>query len=209
MPDTHQAPPFASEPQFPPLAGIDLHAHVFERTLPMMPGRRYAPNYDATLPDYLSMLSRSGLSHGVLVQPSFLGVDNTYLVAALCRLPDRLRGIAVVKPDVDDATLDELNGAGCVGARLNLIGRPNAAFSDPEWQRHLHRPTRLHWQVEVQAEAARLPLLLPPLLDAGLTVVVDHFGRPNVEEGGERSGLSLPADGRARRPDLGQAVRCL
>jgi predicted TIM-barrel fold metal-dependent hydrolase len=98
-------------------------------------------------------------------------------------LPDRLRGIAVVNPDVDDATLDVLNGAGCVGARLNLIGRPDPAFSDPEWQRHLHRLTRLHWQVEVQAEAARLPLLLPPLLDAGLTVVVDHFGRPNVEEG--------------------------
>nr|CUV26796.1 protein of unknown function [Ralstonia solanacearum] len=40
-------------------------------------------SYDATLPAYLAQLDAHGLSHGVLIQPSFLGVDNSYLLAAL------------------------------------------------------------------------------------------------------------------------------
>lgn len=176
MPDTHPAPPV-------PLTGIDSHAHIFARGLPLAQNRRYAPSYDATLDAYLAMLACTVLSHGVLVQPSFLGTDNSYMVAALRRLPDRLRGIAVVRPEIEDAAMRALDEAGCVGARLNLIGRPDPAFKTAEWQAHLHRLAAFGWQIEVQAEAARLPRLLPPLLAAGLHVVVDHFGRPDMTQG--------------------------
>lgn len=56
---------------------IPTHAHVFARDLPLTSDRRYAPAYDATIDDYLGMLDRNGMSHGVLVQPSFLGTDNS------------------------------------------------------------------------------------------------------------------------------------
>jgi predicted TIM-barrel fold metal-dependent hydrolase len=47
------------------------------------------------------MLDRYGMSHGVLIQPSFLGTDNAYMVQGLRTAPERLRGIAVVSPETD------------------------------------------------------------------------------------------------------------
>ncbi len=91
--------------------------------------------------------------------------------------------------------LDELDGAGVVGLRLNLIGEPDPPFATGLWRRHLALAAGRGWQVEVQAEARRLPGILPPLIDAGVAVVVDHFGKPDptlgVEDGGFRHLLTL------------------
>lgn len=158
--------------------GIDTHAHVFTRDMRMIERRRYTPAYDATIADYLTMLDDNGLSHGVLVQISILGTDNSYLLAALKREPRRLRGIVVVEPDIAFEELRALNDAGVVGVRLNLIGVADPPLASAEWQEHLSRLAGLGWQVEVQAEAGRLPRILPQLLSADVRVVVDHFGRP-------------------------------
>ena len=112
----------------PDLFGIDCHAHVFAAGVPLAAGSRYAPIGEATLADYLAMLAANGMSHGVLVQPSFLGTDNSYLVKALRASQKLLRGIAVVDPGASDHTLQELRAAGCVGVRLNLIGQPDPGF---------------------------------------------------------------------------------
>ena len=179
---------------------IDAHAHVFTRGLRLAGDRRYAPGYDAMVADYLVMLDRNGLSHGVLVQPSFLGTDNAYLLQALQQAPNRLRGIAVVEPETDLRELEALDLAGVVGIRLNLIGQPDPAFGAAAWDRHLAHVAALGWQVEVQAEARRLPALMPPLLRAGVPVVVDHFGRPDprlgVDDPGFRHLLDIGATGR-------------
>jgi predicted TIM-barrel fold metal-dependent hydrolase len=161
---------------------VDCHAHVFTRTLAMADGRRYTPDYDATIADYLGMLDANGMSHGVLIQPSFLGSDNSYLLEALRTAPTRLRGIAAVDPEITPKRLEEMGRAGIVGVRLNLIGKPDPDFSEARWQTHLERLAKLGWQVEIQAEARRLPILLPPLLDH-VTVVVDHFGLPDKTQG--------------------------
>lgn len=164
----------------PPNVAIDTHAHVFERGLAMAAVRRYTPDYDATLAAYLGHLDAHGLTHGVLVQPSFLGTDNSYMVAALRARPDRLRGVAVVGPDEHtDGVVAALAAAGVVGARLNLFGRELPDLSSPAWQRRLGQFNLYGWHVEVHAAAARLQAVLPPLLDAGCRVVVDHFGRPD------------------------------
>src|SRR3954447_5853788 len=55
----------------------DCHAHVFKRGLKLADVRRYAPDYDATPQDYLRVLDENGMARGVLVQPSFLGTDNS------------------------------------------------------------------------------------------------------------------------------------
>ncbi|AWN36194.1 amidohydrolase family protein [Methylobacterium radiodurans] len=158
-------------------AAVDTHAHVFTRALTLAGERRYAPDYDASTADYLTMLDRNGMARGVLIQPSFLGTDNGYMVSALRQAPERLRGIAVLSPEVDAGTMRDLAEAGVVGLRLNLIGRPDPDFGTPVWQSHLARVKDLGWQIEVQAEARRLGGLLPPLIAAGIPVVVDHFGR--------------------------------
>ncbi len=161
-----------------PITAIDGHAHVFVRGLPLAAARRHAPDYDATLAEYLALLDAHGVSHGVLVQPSFLGTDNGFLIGALRAAPQRLRGVAVVDPLVDDATLQAMSEAGVVGIRLNIVGMPIPDLARPDWQRLFARVHALGWHVELHRESRDLALAAQPVLDAGCALVVDHFGRP-------------------------------
>ena len=181
----------------PSAMAIDCHAHVFLRDLPM-PDRRRAPSgYDAPPEEFLRVLEANGMTNGVLVQPSFLGTDNSYLTQALLKYPGRFRGIAVVEPTVTGAGLDALQRAGVVGIRLNLVGLPTPDFASPQWVRLLQELRQRRWQVEVHQLARDLKPILDPLLSAGVAVVVDHFGRPDpalgVEDPGFQYLLSLGA----------------
>lgn len=184
----------------PRITAIDTHAHVFERGLPLANARRYAPTYDAPLSSYLAQLDAHGVSHGVLIQPSFLGVDNSYLLAALKQAPQRLRGVAVIDPAAPETLLTQMNAEGIVGIRLNLIGAADPQLKSPVWQAALARLHALGWHVELHVEARRLPALLQPLLEAQVNVVVDHFGRPDPALGVDDPGFAaLLAAGRSRR----------
>lgn len=176
-----------------PLGGtpvaVDCHAHVFLRDLPMPDKRRAPSGYDASPEDYLKVLDNNGMTHAVVVQPSFLGTDNSYLVAALKKYPDRLRGIAVVDPSIAVSELDAMQGAGVVGIRLNLIGLKAPDFFSPAWRQLLRELKLRNWQVEVHQLAGELKTTVSPLLDAGLNVVIDHFGRPDAKLGVEDPGF--------------------
>ncbi|MET4232822.1 amidohydrolase family protein [Bradyrhizobium sp. 482_C4_N1_1] len=179
------------------LPTIDTHAHVFHRGLKLAPGRRYAPDYDAPLALYLEQLDRNGMSNGVLVQPSFLGTDNSYLVESLKTSGGRLRGIAVVDPSVTADELRALDRAGVVGIRLNLVGQPLPDLAAGEWKALLGHVKSMGWQVELQRNASDLALLAPQLLDHGVTVVLDHYALPDpklgVADPGFQSVLKLGA----------------
>lgn len=162
-----------------PGAAVDTHAHVFHQGLALANTRRHTPDYDATLAEYLGLLDAHGLTHGVLVQPSFLGTDNSHLVEALRAAPARLRGVAVVAQDASESELQALADAGVVGIRLNLFGLDTPALQTPAWQVLLARVNALNWHVEVHLQAARLDGVLPALLATGCRIVVDHFGRPD------------------------------
>lgn len=163
---------------------IDTHAHVFMRRLAMTSGRRYTPDYDATLIDYLRHLDLHGLSHGVLVQPSFLGTDNGFLLNALAQAKHRLRGVSVVDPErITDEELAAMHHAGVRGIRLNLFGLPTPDLQSAAWQTMCEQINLLGWHVEVHVPAVRLSQVLPPLLTAGCRIVVDHFGRPDPAAG--------------------------
>ena len=187
----------ASEGTMP---AIDSHAHVFHRGLRLAPGRRYAPGYDAPLELYLQQLDRNGMTNGVLVQPSFLGTDNSYLVDSLKTAGGRLRGIAVVDPMVSSDELGALDRAGVVGIRLNLVGQPLPDLAAPEWKALLASVKSMGWQVEIQRNASDLATLAPQLLDHGVTVVLDHYTLPDpklgVADPGFQSVLRLGASRR-------------
>ncbi len=171
--------------QQPPKASyvIDTHAHVFHRGLKLADVRRYAPGYDAPLELYLRQLDENGMSHGVLVQPSFLGTDNSYILECLTAAKSRLRGIAVVDPATPFEALSRLKQAGVAGIRLNLVGQPLPDLSMAAWQRLLADIVRLDWQVEVQRAAIDLATLAPQLLASGANVVLDHFALPDPKMG--------------------------
>lgn len=171
------------------MTGIDCHAHVFSRDLELAAVRRYTPDYDATLAQYLSHLHAHGLSHGVLVQPSFLGTDNRYLLAALRQAPQQLRGVVVVERDVSRAELDDMARLGVVGVRLNLMGQALPDFRDAAWTGMLGHIAELDWHVELHANLVDLPALMAQLLPLGIKVVVDHFGRPDARLGLDQPGF--------------------
>ena len=168
---------------------IDSHAHVFHRGLTLAAERRYTPGYDASLRDYLEQLNCNCLSYGVLVQPSFLGTDNSHLLDCLRRAPQRLRGVAVIDPAGRQAELSRLAEAGVVGIRLNLVGRPIPDLGGSDWAPLLEKVQRLGWHVEVQRDASGLAAVIPRLLDVGVQVVVDHFGLPDPVAGADDLGF--------------------
>jgi predicted TIM-barrel fold metal-dependent hydrolase len=180
---------------------VDGHAHIFERTLPMVSPRRYTPDRDASRREYLAELDAHGFTHGVLVQPSFLGDDNSYLLAALAVSPERLRGVVVVQPSISENELVRMAGLGVVGVRLNLVGTDMPDLAEPAWADFLARLQRVGLHVELTCAAGPLEKALPPLLATGCTVVVDHFGRPDgplgVDDPGFQCLLAAGATGKA------------
>ncbi|WP_129140015.1 amidohydrolase family protein [Modicisalibacter coralii] len=157
---------------------IDSHAHVFTSACRVTDNPRHRPRYEAPLATYLERLDTWGISHAVLVQPSFLGTDNSYLMDCLREHPDRLRGVAVVGPDVTDASLDSMQALGIRGTRLNWIGQRADALDAPAWQALFRRLKQRGWHLEVQAEGPALLAILDRLAKWHFEVVVDHFGRP-------------------------------
>ena len=72
---------------------IDAHTHVFVRGLKLAVGARYAPDYDASWQALLALADKNGVGRAVILQPSFLGYDNSYLFSALKAEPGRFRGV--------------------------------------------------------------------------------------------------------------------
>lgn len=164
------------------VCAVDSHAHVFRRDLRFAEGRRHSPDFDALLADYLGLLDANGVSHALLVQPSFLGTDNTFLLAALDAFPDRLRGVAVIDPLSTEAELRGLAIRGVCGIRLNLIGAAIPDLCGAAWTALLKRVRKLDWHVEVHIELSALPTVGQAVIDSGCRLVVDHFGRPGADD---------------------------
>lgn len=171
---------------------MDAHAHVFLHHDTFPATARYRPNYTASVESYIEQLDRHGFHKAVLVQPSFLGTDNRYLLTALAKYPERLRGIAVLPNSTDALTLHSLDKQGVVGIRINLFGVACPDLSCPQWKRFLSQLAEMNWQVEIQAPPVYLIQLLPALTQYGLDIVIDHFGRFHPIKGvQERAFLEL------------------
>ncbi|MEI7429629.1 MAG: amidohydrolase family protein [Betaproteobacteria bacterium] len=182
------------------VTAVDTHAHVFHRGLPFVPGRRYTPDYDAFPQDYYNMLDANGMSHGVIIPISILGTNNDYTVEVLRQSGGRLRGLAVIDPEKDIGKLDALDAAGIVGIRLNLIGKPVPDIRNSAWRELLTTCRRLDWQIEVYDDASRLSQTVTPLLESGVKVVIDHFGKPDAKLGINDPGFKYLAGlGRTRQ----------
>lgn len=176
---------------------IDTHAHVFTDACRLAAERRYTPDYEAPLTDYLAMLDAQGAAAGVLVQPSFLGTDNSYLLDCLDRAPARLRGVVVVEPSIGTGDLDAMARRGVVGLRLNWVA------AAPDWrpgavEAMLAAKAAAHgWQVEVQARGAVLAATLAFLTPRVERIVIDHFGLPTSTDPADDPGFAALLDAAA------------
>ena len=155
---------------------IDAHTHVFRRSLPMAIDARYRPDYDASWETLLALAERNGVGRAVILQPSFLGFDNSYLFEALRAEPGRFRGVPWVSPSitVSDDDWENLARIGVRGLRLPIYGLPT-----PQWSYYkdmLAEAKKRDWPIHLYVESKRLPEILPVLLDGGHKVVIPHYG---------------------------------
>ena len=183
------------------MKGIDTHAHVFSRDAPSVAGARYRPAYAATLEQWQSHWPAAGITHGVLVQPSFFGVDNREMLQALAAQPQALRGVAVVAPSIEDHEIERLHAGGVRAVRLNLHGVDDfSPYRASAWTRFFDRIGARGWHLETFVSVGRAPDLLAALEATPIAVVLDHFANPGATFDGVATFAA--ASRRARQSDV-------
>jgi 2-pyrone-4,6-dicarboxylate lactonase len=175
---------------------VDCHFHVIAALdrVPMLARRSYTPA-PASLQAWRATLGPLGVTHGVVVQPSFYGTDNRVLLAALAEGAGRLVGVAAVAADVSDRELDALAAAGVRGVRMAHFepGDPRAmggfvpftAFDALERRladRGLH--------LQLFTDSRLLPPMAHRLLRSRVPVVIDHMGRAPARLGAAHPGIA-------------------
>lgn len=166
--------------------GWDCHAHLFGPydRFPLAADRSYTPP-EAVASQYLSLLSRLGLSNGVLVHPSAYGDNFSLLFDALSR-HDNLRGVIVLRPGTL-ATLDGLRDKGIRAARFSHRSGAGANFAGSASLDDLLAlapglaDAGLH--AELWTDCKALPDIAPRLRALPVPVVIDHMGGFDVARG--------------------------
>ena len=173
----------------PPPNACDTHAHVFgpAERFPYADDRSYTPP-DAPLAKYLAMLDAVGFDRGVLVQGSAHGRDNSAMLDALARQPDRLRGVAVADESVSSETLRRWNDLGVRALRFNHFfrgGQLHYRGGVPLTAAQTLAPVmaELGWHLQLWIDVKDLPDTIPVLKTIGLPVVIDHMGRTDARAG--------------------------
>lgn len=175
---------------------MDCHVHVygpFDRFPPLGEGK-FAPARETPVEALLELWDEMGIARGVIVHALAAGADNEVTLDALRRHPDRLRGVALLKPDVTDRRLDELTDAGFRGVRINLLrqdGKPvsSGGMSLDDLLTLAPRLGERNWHVQLWIETGDLSELAPTLEKLPFDFVIDHMGRTMAEKGVEYPGF--------------------
>jgi predicted TIM-barrel fold metal-dependent hydrolase len=185
---TYAAPAFEV-----PQGTCDSHAHVIAPGGSGLIAQRLYTPAPAPEEEYFRMLDRLHIARGVLVQPSVYGTDNRYLLAALRRNPERLRGIAVLHAaaagsarafadhHVTDRTLADMHAAGVRGLRINALFGNGAALASIDALARCIAP--LGWHLQLYVDGATLLALRTTLETLPCNVVFDHMGHADPAEG--------------------------
>lgn len=184
-PDPYIAPPAFTVPA----GAVDAHAHVVadDPTYPLVAQRSYTPPA-ATEAAYLAMLEACDMSRGVLVQISVYGTDNRHLLATLARHPQRLRGVAVVEPDISPAELQHMHALGVRALRLNVLFGGGVGLAAMTTLAEKIAP--LGWHLELLMDVRQLPELMPRIERLPVPVVIDHMGHMPAALGIEAPGFT-------------------
>jgi len=166
-----------------PEGAVDTHCHVFGpgEVFPFAPERKYTP-CDASKEQLFKLRDLLGFDRNVIVQATCHGDDNRALVDALIASNGRARGIATVRPEVSEKTLEELNAAGVRGVRFNFVKRLVDPKPDEYYLSIVERIKKFGWHVVIYFEAPDLVERWNLFTNLPVDVVVDHMGRPDVSK---------------------------
>jgi predicted TIM-barrel fold metal-dependent hydrolase len=171
----------------------DCHAHVFcyaSHAFAPEPVYVPEPSQRGTARSFLAVLDAHGLSHGLLVAAQSYGDDNRCMLDGIMASQGRLKGIALVRPTISDRDLVSLADHGVVGIRINLSTYGMRELTEPGADRLLARIKEMDWFLQIHCEKDELVHAAPLLRKAGVRIMVDHFGRPDVRRGVAQPGFA-------------------
>ena len=184
---------------------VDCHAHVYDLARHPFGGARgfdARTNESGTVEQFSCVLGAHGFTHGVLVNPlGGYGSDNGCLLDALGRFPGKFKGVAVIAHGTPEEEFARLAAAGVVGLRFSLNFPASPQPGGPGSERTFSIARELGWFAQVHYEGDMILDALPALRSAGLPIVIDHCGRPDLKAGidqpGFRALLELGREGNA------------
>lgn len=162
---------------------VDAHFHLYTTDMPLHDAAWHRPREDASLERCLETFDEHGVLFGVIAATSLHGDYNDYARAAV-RRHRRLRATAIVRPTISIHDLEAMDAAGFVGIRLqwrNVVDAPDLASGD--YRLLLRRIADLGWHVHLNDRGPRLAPTIALLRNAGVKLVLDHFGRPDPKVG--------------------------
>lgn len=182
---------------------IDCHNHIFDpQRFPYQPGLYHPQGAEIASADtFYQLMDSYGVSHALIVGPNsaYGENDNRALLDAITRSNGRCKGMAVVAMDTSLQQLQELAEQGIAGVTFNI------AFYGVEHFRHsdalLDKLAQLDLIAQFQVVGDQLCGLEDRFLGSGARLLIDHCGRPVLEEGvgsaGFQSVLSMAESNRA------------
>lgn len=173
-----------TKPQFKlPVGAIDAHCHVFGpgNIFPFAPERKYTP-CDASKEQLFNLRDFLGFDRNVIVQATCHGDDNSALVDALLSSRGRARGVATVRPEVSEESLERMHAAGVRAVRFNFVKRLVDPKPDAYYLSIVERIKKFGWHVVIYFEADDLVERWNLFTNLPTDVVVDHMGRPDVSK---------------------------
>ena len=173
-----------------PDGSCDCHVHIYGPydRFPATSEGRFSPTQANPVESLFALWDSIGVSRGVIVHALGAGGDNEVTLDALRRFPKRLRGVAILKPDVSDRRLDEMTDAGFKGVRINLLrqdGKPvsSGGMNLDDLKALAPRLAERKWHAQLWIETGDLDALAPELEKLPLDFVIDHMGRTMVDKG--------------------------
>jgi 2-pyrone-4,6-dicarboxylate lactonase len=161
--------------------------HLF----PYAETRRYTPTA-APIEHYWHVQRITGLSRGVVVQPTAHGVDNRAALGAISRSNGTIRGISCIDASISDSQLEALADNGMVGARFSLMGDREGSPDDiaAQLRRMVARDGILDLHVDPAdfLEHEQFIRALP------LVTLIDHMARVNPTAGLDQPAFQLLLD---------------
>jgi D-galactarolactone isomerase len=157
-----------------PVGTCDTHMHIYDHRFPKAPTAKIlAP--DASVPDYLKMRARLGITNSVVVQPSAYGKDNRCTLEAIAAIGPSTRGVVVVDETVTDAELDRMTKLGVRGVRFFMLG--GAPVSIDILETMSARVAAFGWHVVFQMDGRDLADHEALLGRLASRLIIDHVGK--------------------------------
>src|SRR5688572_259690 len=161
-----------------PEGSIDTHVHVFEPGYPLSPRRGYNPP-DSTLADLEHLHATLGIERVVFTQPSVYGTDNSAILDAMAalngRAPGRARCVVALHLGFTEKQIQELDGAGARGVRLNFDNKGGMPIGVGEIPGLAARVRPFGWHLEFLFPGKAIVELMPVFTTLEVPMSIAHF----------------------------------